>query len=246
MEIITPEAAMTFHTADTSNFLQELLSVSEADVARVKSALQEKYGADISLFAELAICSDELEAKVYSLFADAANAVIECYDSADVHSTWIPRSSAPTDPTAEKPSLIRPDAAATLKRQRPCPCADDPSRSQDADIFYTWDVSIPLNIVAKLILTCSKLEVSIDSMWLHATTPVEIKPTGCWGSGQILLYMKQVLETQLDRRFVFGLLIRGHQLRVFYDDRTGLLATEGWIDIQKVRRRTPLWRPVID
>ena len=170
---------MTFHTADTSNFLQELLSVSEADIARVKTALQEKYGADISIFAKLATCSDELEAKVYSLFADAANAVIECYDSADVHSTWIPRSSAPTDPTAEKPSLIRPDAAATLKRQRPCPHADDPSRSPSvADIFYTRDVSIPLNIVAKLTLTFSKLAASTESMWLHVTTPVEIKPTG--------------------------------------------------------------------
>ena len=80
--------------------------------------------------------------------------------------------------------------------------------------------------------------------WLRVTTPVEIKPARTaptdvkndWivGSAELVRYMKQILKTQLDRRFVFGVLICGHSLRIFYDDRTGLVATEDAIDIPEV------------
>ena len=96
----------------------------------------------------------------------------------------------------------------------------------------------------------SQLEKSTNVWWLRVTTPVEIKPahTGVkrqedstMGSAQLLRYMKLVLRTQLDRRFVFGLLLCEHQLRVFYDDRSSLLATESWIDIRTVRSKFVQW-----
>ncbi|KAH8091799.1 hypothetical protein BXZ70DRAFT_469438 [Cristinia sonorae] len=72
--------------------------------------------------------------------------------------------------------------------------------------------------------------------WLRIVVPVEMKPTFNpksvqVGSAQLLRYMRLVLRNQLDRRFVFGILICGHFMRVFFCDRSGLLTTTEWIDL---------------
>ena len=85
----------------------------------------------------------------------------------------------------------------------------------------------------------AKLEKLASRWWMRIAAPVEIK-LACdatsvkEGSSQLCQYMRLVLRNQLDRRFVFGLLVCDHYMRVFYCDRSGLLVTDSWIDINKV------------
>ncbi|KAH8078726.1 hypothetical protein BXZ70DRAFT_1051161 [Cristinia sonorae] len=72
--------------------------------------------------------------------------------------------------------------------------------------------------------------------WVRINTPLEMKPV--WtavsirnGSAQLIRYMRLVLKNQLDRRFVFGILICGDRMRVFYCDRSSLVTTKNWINI---------------
>ncbi|THH27918.1 hypothetical protein EUX98_g6267 [Antrodiella citrinella] len=52
------------------------------------------------------------------------------------------------------------------------------------------------------------------------------------GSTRLCRGVQAVLQTQLDRHFVFGLLLKQCGLRVFYGNRSGLLATDSWIDVR--------------
>lgn len=112
------EVSKFFHTAETSNFLRNLLDVSDAEVANVKAKLQETYGSNIDIFTNFAAdCGDD-EAKYYNVFVDTANAVLSLSDSKRVHSYWISRPHHIPKTTDEEAALIRPDAAAVLGDQR--------------------------------------------------------------------------------------------------------------------------------
>ena len=51
---------------------------------------------------------------------------------------------------------------------------------------------------------------------------------------QLCLYMHQVLSNQLDRRFVFGMLLCGEQLSLWFYDKSGLIGTLDPIHIHEV------------
>ena len=51
---------------------------------------------------------------------------------------------------------------------------------------------------------------------------------------RLCMSMQAVLKTQVDRCFVFGLLICEKVFRVFCCDRAGMLGTSSWIDIHSV------------
>jgi len=85
----------------------------------------------------------------------------------------------------------------------------------------------------------TSLEALCSVWWLRIGTPVEVKLTDKAGerrsgSAQLCRYMQQILKTQFDRRFVFGLLLCKDKLRVFYCDRSGLLGTQSWIDLSSL------------
>ncbi|KAH8091829.1 hypothetical protein BXZ70DRAFT_471969 [Cristinia sonorae] len=80
------------------------------------------------------------------------------------------------------------------------------------------------------------LEKIATLWWLRIVVPIEMKPkfnpkSVQVGSSRLLRYMRLVLRNQLDRRFVFGILICSHFMRVFFCDRSGLLTTSEWIDL---------------
>ncbi|TCD60384.1 hypothetical protein EIP91_010249 [Steccherinum ochraceum] len=74
--------------------------------------------------------------------------------------------------------------------------------------------------------------------WMHHVTPAEIKPNYTIvkerqkASKQLAEYMRLSLKDQLDRMFIFGLILCGDKLRVMRCDRERMLATE-WIDINE-------------
>ncbi|TCD71043.1 hypothetical protein EIP91_000542 [Steccherinum ochraceum] len=81
-------------------------------------------------------------------------------------------------------------------------------------------------------------KVPDDTYWVHITTPVEIKPNHDnveerqKASKQLAEYMRMCLKDQLDRCFIFGLVLCGHKLRVMRCDRSGMEASN-WIDIKQ-------------
>ncbi|THH14623.1 hypothetical protein EUX98_g9585 [Antrodiella citrinella] len=75
--------------------------------------------------------------------------------------------------------------------------------------------------------------------WIRVNTPVAIRQKNSEsgsqydeGSMRLCREMQAVLRTQLDRHFVFGLLLKRRGLRVFYGDRSGFLRTDSWIDVR--------------
>ncbi|KAH8099598.1 hypothetical protein BXZ70DRAFT_1027067 [Cristinia sonorae] len=81
-----------------------------------------------------------------------------------------------------------------------------------------------------------KLEKTATLWWLRVVAPLEMKPVRDAhsvrvGSAQLLRCMRLVLRNQLDRQFVFGILVCGQYMRVFFCDRSGLLTTTEWIDL---------------
>ncbi|THH17651.1 hypothetical protein EUX98_g9086, partial [Antrodiella citrinella] len=109
-----------------------------------------------------------------------------------------------------------------------------------ADALYSADIDKAITrLVRGKVKTLSRaqLENMRTLWWLRIGTPIEMKPTSSVkhrqeGSAQICRYMQTVLKTQLCRKFVFGLLICNHHLRMFYCDRSGLIASAEWINLK--------------
>ena len=75
---------------------------------------------------------------------------------------------------------------------------------------------------------------------MHYVVPVEVKPSfniikeRHKSSKQLAEYMRLSLKDQLDRCFIYGLILCGNMLRVLRCDREKMLATDQWLDIKKV------------
>ncbi|THH14541.1 hypothetical protein EUX98_g9600, partial [Antrodiella citrinella] len=90
-------------------------------------------------------------------------------------------------------------------------------------------------------LNTSKLTKAIfvqnTPSWLRINTPMAMRQTNLCvqhnkGSLELCRRMQEVLAAQPDRHFVFGILVRRNGVRVFYCDRSGVLATDSWIDVR--------------
>ena len=74
--------------------------------------------------------------------------------------------------------------------------------------------------------------------WMHIHNILEVKRhnlTDRQTLDQALMYMRQILSEQLDRRFVLGFVLCGSQLQVVLCDRSGIMITKSSINIHKVR-----------
>ncbi|KAG6892439.1 hypothetical protein C0995_003707, partial [Termitomyces sp. Mi166 len=71
--------------------------------------------------------------------------------------------------------------------------------------------------------------------WMCIHVPFEIKPGTGWYETviQLLIYMRQMLIEQLDRRFVLGFILCFDELRLVLMDRSGVMVTETPINIHK-------------
>ncbi len=76
--------------------------------------------------------------------------------------------------------------------------------------------------------------------WSQVHTQIEITAKPSDGTAmnkavlQLCSYMQQVLSDQLDRRFVFGLLLCGEQLSLWFYDKSGAIGTLDPIHVNKV------------
>ena len=100
----------------------------------------------------------------------------------------------------------------------------------------------------------SVLEDQESVWWNRVETAMEVRlESNCVdrraGSAQVCRYMRQALRLQVDRQFIFGLLICGFEMRIFFSDRSGVMGTKDWIDMSSkdesvVRLSTPQTRQI--
>ncbi|KAH8087132.1 hypothetical protein BXZ70DRAFT_994627 [Cristinia sonorae] len=219
-QLINREMGEGIHVASPDDFLKTFLPLPDGD--KTIGHLTEKYGKKYLQTFGLPH-GDATESVLYGMLVNAANAILGCC-TGNVHSHWVSRPNTTPKSKDKSTAQLRPDAGCVLGDQR----------------AYFRVLELLNTPEAKEVGTTTLIELEkLSSIWwLRVTTPVEVKPTDSKqhqteGSAQLCRYMRQVLRAQLDRRFVFGLLLCNHKLRVFYCDRSGLLASSTWIDIRE-------------
>ncbi|KAH8087144.1 hypothetical protein BXZ70DRAFT_899761 [Cristinia sonorae] len=227
-QLVNREMGEGIHVASPDDFLKTFLPLPDGD--KTIGQLTGKYGSEYLKTFGLPH-GDATESVLYGMLVEAANAILGCC-AGNVHSYWVSRPNTTPKSKDKSTAQLRPDAGCVLGDQRayfrPKAWVESVLAYADAHIKYHGEVGEDL----------IELEKLSSIWWLRVTTPVEVKPTDSKqhqteGSAQLCRYMRQVLRAQLDRRFVFGLLLCNHKLRVFFCDRSGLLGSSTWIDIRE-------------
>ncbi|KAH8084354.1 hypothetical protein BXZ70DRAFT_900451 [Cristinia sonorae] len=235
-ELVNREMGQGIQVAPSDNFLKTFLPLPEGDLTAKK--FEGIYGTDY--FKTFGLPDGQkAERLLYPMLVDAASKILACCDG-DVHSYWISRPDSTPKSSDKSTAQIRPDAAAVLGDQRAYFRALDLLQASGTTEVRADNCSRlrpPKSFPA-----FSQLRDQITIWWLRVNTPVEVKPTDSEehqreGSAQLCRYMRQVLRHQLDRRYVFGLLLCNHKMRVFYCDRSGLLVTMDWVDIRAMPKQ---------
>ncbi|KAH8091842.1 hypothetical protein BXZ70DRAFT_898517 [Cristinia sonorae] len=229
---IEDEIPGNFQIADGDSFYSTLLFLDGDIIDRTTTQFTRNGGlASLGTFPwdETDDTQTHLEADMYAPFISLANTILRCAvrEGHHVHSHWISRANHYPKALDEDSSLLRPDGSCALGDQTGYYAALDILESLESDDDSGGPSSLE---------QVKKLEKTATLWWLRVVAPIEMKPVRDAesvrvGSAQLLRYMRLVLRNQLDRQFVFGILVCGHYMRVFFCDRSGLLTTTEWIDL---------------
>ncbi|KAH8084361.1 hypothetical protein BXZ70DRAFT_900425 [Cristinia sonorae] len=226
-QLVNQEMSQGIHVASSDDFLKKFLPLPPGD--NTFEIFERKYGKE-RLKAFGLGDGEKAENLLYPVFVDAANSILGCCGG-NVHSYWVSRPNSTPKSNDKSTAQIRPDAAAVLGDQRAYFRAHQRALGEGKEAVRRNGLEHYREKIGML----GRLRIFV--WWLRVTTPVEVKTTDSEenqreGSAQLCRYMRQVLRAQLDRQFVFGLLLCDHKLRVFYCDRSGLLASMDWINIR--------------
>ncbi|KAF5376687.1 hypothetical protein D9615_007842 [Tricholomella constricta] len=196
--------------------------------------------------------SGSAESRYYGPFTDAANAIAKCcrtlspasrLNPDDVEGYWIDRHSKAPDSPNDDASADRPNCLYVSTHQNN-EFKDIWDEIEDLRAIILADNADNADLTSKLEereTAQKELEKTLNVWWRLVHVAVEFKPEDMpedfkkWIEDlkQLIRYLRRMLEEQLDRRFVLGLLMFRDKMIVVHLDRSGPLITAKPINIAK-------------
>ncbi|KAF8969653.1 hypothetical protein BDZ97DRAFT_1915197 [Flammula alnicola] len=228
----------------TNDFLNKLLHVEKSKVEKIFDAckkdkqLWDKEKEWIGL--RLPNVANPKEKDLYEPFACVANAITRAPRAtsreSDFIPIWVDRSNDGPKSQETHTARIRPDGLGLLGTKED---SDEWEKvvKQEEEEAEREAAEDAMEVREGEKKKKKKISQSLMAWWLRVHVLVEFKLKSDEGPleelEQVVGYMRMVLHSQPNRRFVFGLLIRGEELHIFLGDRTGLLCTDKAINIHK-------------